>query len=308
MSYLHHDAGARELGVLRVAVFGVWLVLIWQLPVSNLALLPRELIDPPGLAGLLPLEAVFSSATAMGWLKAATLVGCAACIAGARPFRPIALATWILIWLVDASMKSIGGFVNHAQLGPLYVAFIVALSPAAEGLRMRLSRRPDSLDAVMGTGSAWRFVVPLQASALVLATAYAFMGIRRLVRGGVGIYLDGSLDLWLVARSLQHSAYPFDLGLLALRSATFSMVVALGFAVATLFEATSPLALRFAAYRFAWLLIIGGLHVMTLLTMNIFFWENLVLILVLFTGLPTLIARRAPLATSDDRERSRVVE
>jgi hypothetical protein len=62
--------------------------------------------------------------------------------------------------------------------------------------------------------------------------------------------------------------------------------------VVTLFEILSPLALVWRRFRWVWLAVIAPFHLTTLFTMNIFFWENLILLAVVFTGLPTWVQER----------------
>src|SRR5690606_27023043 len=56
----------------------------------------------------------------------------------------------------------------------------------------------------------------------------------------------------------------------------------LGFVVTTLFEASAPLLLVSRVFRMVWLPCMAVFHVMTLFLMNILFWENLVLLGVVF--------------------------
>jgi len=55
-----------------------------------------------------------------------------------------------------------------------------------------------------------------------------------------------------------------------------------GYFVTTLFELASVGVLFSRTFGMLWLAVIGSFHFITLFSMNIFFWENLVLIGVLF--------------------------
>jgi len=55
-----------------------------------------------------------------------------------------------------------------------------------------------------------------------------------------------------------------------------------GYFVTTLFELTSVGVLFSQRFRLLWLVVIASFHVITLVSMNIFFWENLVLMAVIF--------------------------
>jgi hypothetical protein len=55
-----------------------------------------------------------------------------------------------------------------------------------------------------------------------------------------------------------------------------------GYFVTTLFELDSAGVLFSRAFRLLWLVVIVSFHFVTLFAMNIFFWENLLLVLVIF--------------------------
>jgi hypothetical protein len=88
--------------------------------------------------------------------------------------------------------------------------------------------------------------------------------------------------------------YPVDLFLpvraWVLYRPWLSGILSAGFAVITLVEILSPFCLLSRTFRRIWLVSMLAFHVLTLLLMQIFFWENVVLILVLMTGL--LVRRR----------------
>jgi len=46
---LFQHATARELGILRAAVFAIWFVIIAFTPFTNLALLPADIFEPLGI-------------------------------------------------------------------------------------------------------------------------------------------------------------------------------------------------------------------------------------------------------------------
>jgi hypothetical protein len=55
-----------------------------------------------------------------------------------------------------------------------------------------------------------------------------------------------------------------------------------GFLLVTVFEACSPLALLSATFRRSWLVVMLAFHLSTLVLMNIVFWENMLLLAVVF--------------------------
>ncbi len=91
-------------------------------------------------------------------------------------------------------------------------------------------------------------------------------------------------------RSLDYGsvANGFSYGLWILENPWIEGLFKAGFFLTTLAEVFSPLCLFSRRFRIFWLLLMIPFHFLTLFTMNIFFWENLLLLVVLFTGLPHL--------------------
>lgn len=124
----------------------------------------------------------------------------------------------------------------------------------------------------------------LLAVALVLCFTYSFIGIRRVAFGGIEVFTGDALLTSLALRSLEYGPFDFDYGLLPLRMPWLAFAAKIGFVVVTIFEILSPFVLISRRFRYAWLAVILSFHFATLFTMNIFFWENVVLILVFLTG------------------------
>lgn len=273
---IHEGASADRLAVVRIAVFGIWFVIIATTPVSNYTLLPPELVEPAGIMRLLPMEALLASEPLLIGLKVAGLVLTLACMLGVRPWRPIALAAVLMIVWHDGAMKSVQGYVNHAQIVAMYVAVILAVSPAADArsiYRVRTVR-----------DGPWTYGGPLLVSAFVTATTYSFIGVRRLTVGGAEVFTDGSVERWVAARSQQHAAYSFDVGLDAIEVPGVALLLSLGMVLVTVAEASFLLVLRFPRFATWWLVVLVPFHLVTVVLLTIPFWENLVLLLVLFAA------------------------
>jgi hypothetical protein len=308
---IHEDAGADRLAIARIAVFGIWFVQFAITPVRNFTLIPPELIEPPAVLSMLPVEVWLGSASTVGALKVLGLALTTACVLGVRPWRPIALTSVLIIFWHDAAMKSVQGFDNHGQAAVLYLALVLAVAPAAD--TMSVHRRRPELQAQSS------YAGPLLLGSFLMATAYTLMGLRRLVYGAATVFTDGSIERWVAARSQQYAESNFDLGIALLALPGAGAFLALGMLVVTILEAMSLLVLRSAKLRAVWLAVLVPFHLSTLLLMNIFFWENLILLAVLFTGLPERLLRRTsdgtngrerpartePLEQYDRRRRSR---
>ena len=73
-----------------------------------------------------------------------------------------------------------------------------------------------------------------------------------------------------------------DWGLIVANSTFLLVVFKTGFFIITLFEIASPLIFFSRKFRIVWLAVIIPFHFLSLITMKIFFWENTILIFVIF--------------------------
>lgn len=274
------DRSARQLGLLRIVLFGSWLVLLSMTRLDLLAGMPRDALRPTGLALFLPLDLLLEQSLILVGIQVATMGACAAAMAGLRPWRLIGGSAALLVLVTDGLMKAIGWYDNHAQFALVVGAVVLAASPASDGLSLGRRQAPVDADHTPVYGA------PMFAIGLLMTTAYALVAARRVADGGFEVFLDHSMRDWSIARSLEDHHYPWDFGLVLLEHSWILPVVAVGFVLTTLFELASPLALAHRRFRFAWLAVLVPFHVGTLVLMGIFFWENLLLLLVLFTTWP----------------------
>ncbi len=291
---LHEGAGPRALGLFRVVVFGIWILQLLWTPVTRGGRLPPELFDAPGLLGLLPGEAwtLLLHPVALGVTQGVLLVLFAAAALGVRPFWVIGPLAALGLLYFDGFAKGWGSYVNHAQFASLYAGILLAVAPAADGFvpwRRGEARREQGParrlpDGAPGTG-AYRF--PLVGTALLVAVTYALIGLHRLRMGGWEIFTGDALPTYMVLRTLEYSGYPFSLSLTLLDQPSALALLKAGFVAITLLEVLSPAALLSRRFRLLWLPAMVGFHLVTLVTMNIFFWENLILLAVVFTDLPS---------------------
>lgn len=281
---IHRSSGPFHLAVLRIAVFLIWFVILFDFDASAFSRLPPGLIDLHAFSGAL--RALASSPTLLAIVKVAALVGCGLCVLGVRPFAVVAGPTAVLVLVLDTAMKSIGSYTNHAQILVLLLALLLPFFPAADSLSVHRRPPPDR--------SPWLYRVPLMVAATIIVASYTFIGARRLFTGGITIYLDDSIVRWVVARTLEEGAHDVSFGLRILDYPWLAVPLALGMVVTTAVEILSPLALVKPRFRWVWLAVIVGFHLSTLFLMNIFFWENLILLAVLFTPIVDLLRRPEP--------------
>lgn len=280
---LHEKASPEALGVLRIVVYAIWVVTLLVYPYERYAAFPFEWFHPHGPARFVP-DAFWG--LVLRWevlfgLRLFLISLGLLLIAGIRPFGPLAFLFAVLVLILDIVSRALNGDVVHSELVPLYAAFALAFFPAADGLSFL--RRRSSV-------SAGVYAAPLLLIMLAMAMGYSLIGLRRVAEGGIAIFTGDAIVRYMAVQSLNHSTWGFEWGLLPLTSAPLALLAKTGFAVTTLVEITSPLAVLHTAYRRVWLVIMLPFHALVLLTMNIAFWQNALLILVVFTGLPYWIA------------------
>jgi hypothetical protein len=180
----------------------------------------------------------------------------------------------ITIVALDAVSRSIVGYASHGHLTVLLVVIIMAVfwrvpfaSPWDDG--------PQWSQEVEDTHEAI-----LRLSLLTLVVPYTFVGIARLVDGGSEIFTGDMLLTAIRKDSARASAYGFALAPRVLELPGVSATLRVGFAVTTMFEALSGLVFVSRTFRLLWLLAMLCFHMLTLLSMNIFFWQNVVVMIV----------------------------
>jgi hypothetical protein len=271
---MNAPADPSRLPRIRVTVLGIWAVVAFMTPYATYARLPEELSVGQGIGrALLDIEWVRSllwSGHVLTVLKWTAVLGCLAQLAAGRR-RPWLMAlVFLTVLALDAVTKSLTGYVNHAQIGPLIVLFLVTVFD------------DDASDA--------RAAVWLVRLALVIP--YTFIGLHRLFEGGLEIFLGDALPQYIAQNSAGYSYYGFTVGLRLIEVPQAAALLKAGFAVMTLFELLSVGALAWPRFRPVWLLAMTGFHLATLVTMNILFWENLLLILVAFGPAHLTTSRR----------------
>lgn len=273
----------KHLGVLRFTVFGLWFVIILFSPITSYAYLPDEIFKPLGIYRLFfwafdtPLREILFSSTFLLFLKGALLTGTLLCAIGARPFRAIAVPTIILLFTADMITKGFNGFINHAELGLLYSSLVLVLFPAADGFSISKDQNKNFSDE-----TKHKYILPVFIISVTICLAYSFVGVHRVLFGGFEQFFNNALNMHLIINSLNYTKYGMDWGLIITGSKPLLIIFKTGFLIITLFEIATPLILLNRKFRLIWLTVMIPFHLFSLLTMKIFFWENSVLLLVLF--------------------------
>ena len=222
---------------------------------------------------------LMTSAATLTILKWGAIVGCIAGIVS-RTSRGFDLLILLIVLILDATTKSIGGFVNHAQSAPLFVLGILALAPRPPLLSVRsligdYSGARHHLSQGASDSAACEAATGLVAVALLIP--YSFIGLNRLVVDGPRMFSSDAILYYFAGASRSFESYPGWWPIaIVMRIAPFM------FLLTTLAEASSPLVLVSRRYRKWWLVFMVCFHASTVLLMNILFWENLMLLTIVF--------------------------
>lgn len=276
-------ASPETLGVIRAAVFAMWLFEVVPDPLSFWGELPESMHEPIGPLRLVPDEAWdhLLEPEMLDRLKRVLVVLLLLSAIGAKPYRPIATAAATLLTAQQALLRGFT-FVNHEELALLISAYVLALFPADDGFALPRRRRRR--------GSPETYAAALDAMSLLLVIPYSEIAARRLVRGGREIFLGDSLAHWLGSLdALDRDA--FGIGPWLLARPPLVRFLKAGFVVTTVFELLGPLCLVVPQLRRAWIRVIVGLHLTNRLTLKLFFWQNTALILLLLTGTERWVTR-----------------
>ena len=264
---------SKTVGIVRAGVGVVWLVKLAYEPLSFYADLPRSMLAAPGFLRLVP-DRVWSTVLTHGFLtgfKGALLALVVLFTLGVKPYRPIAVLAAVALTFHEGLVRGLT-FVNHQELALLYCTIVLALLPS------RRHATPETDRAAMTL------------MALVALLPYTFIAAHRLAFSAPKIFTGDSLSTYLGSLSgLDRDGW--GLGLRLMQHPNL-MVLAKGvFAVTTLLELLAPFCLVDDRFRRVWLAVMIPFHISTWFLMDIFFWENLVLAVLLLVDVEAIAAR-----------------
>jgi predicted DCC family thiol-disulfide oxidoreductase YuxK len=281
----------RTLGFVRVVVFSLWLGIVATDPFYELAALPPEIFDAYGLMQLIP-EAV------QGWIltpaflhafKWVLSLGLVFCVLSGRPYLVVAVATVLMLTFHQGLVRGFG-FINHKELGLLYVAYVLALFPAHQGFTWLKTDR--ALEARPAPVAA----LALQSMTVVLLLLYTFIAVYRIAQGSPAIFLNGTMTFHLAEAALRTGDYGMEFAQSVLHQPLLLQLANAGYAISTWMEVLALLCLVSRKFRIAWIAFMVVFHVSTLVFMNIWFWQNVLLIGLLLTDVSRLVSPPLPTA------------
>lgn len=279
---LHENASARHLGVLRMWVFGMWLADLLKDAPTELTRIPLAYYEPVGMLRWLPgsfWEVALSENVLLAWWWGLVVL-LALSAAGVPFYRGVALCACVLLTFWQGVVFGFTG-VPHGPIAALYIAWILAVFPAADAYSLRRGRASSPPDSV------YRAAI-LTATAVFLIT-YMLVGVRRIFEGGVEIFLDGSILRYVVRNSMSPDYLSQGLGARVLDYPGMPSIIEAGFVVVTVFEIFSLLCLSSKWFRRSWLAVMLPFHVLSWPLLQLLFVHNILLICALVIDLDGIV-------------------
>jgi hypothetical protein len=271
---LHDRVSPTTLGVVRGVIFATWLIVVVPDPLPVYGHLPAPLFHPIGVFRFLPrgiwLDLLKPDTLAAFKVVLVAVVALAA--VGLRPYRPIAGLAAVMLTVDQALVRGFA-VVNHDELTLLVVTYLLVVFPAADGFSLRRRRTA----AAPGVYSA-----ALLSMAVFLLVPYCLVAAHRLSVGFPDLYTGTGLPSWLASLG-SLNAHGRDAGLWVLRHPPLVTLFKLGFLLDTTFELLAPLCLVLPRFRRVWVVFIVFFHILNWFTLSVFFWENIVLVLLLLS-------------------------
>jgi hypothetical protein len=278
--------GIEHVSAIRTATLTVWLAIVAATPYESYAELPRGLITPVGVGrAFLSSQAMLDVVWTAGVLvttKWLTVTACVVAIVWPKSNAWTIPTVCLGVVFLEAVTKSLGGFVNHAQVAPLLFLVILTAFHRCRFVAPRWLQRAtgaSGLPRCATDDGSHESIVWLLSSAIVLP--YMYIGINRVWTGGIELFGSDALLWHLAGASRGFTTYnvPFQFE-------SIGWILNLGFLVMTLGEVTSIMLIVWPPSRIYWLIVMSVFHVAIVFLMNIVFWENLVLLWMVFGGVP----------------------
>ena len=273
---LHEQAGPRLLRLTRLGIFALWIVKLLLDPLWRLAELPREMFQPVGILALLPTGAVDALLTWSG--LTALLVFTLAVLALAltdKAFPVVATVAAVLLTAYSSLIRSFGPAV-HTDIVLLLAVYALAAFAWADWIVAAVyDRRSPAMP------QRNRCSYPLVTIVAMLCLSYCLVGLNRTIAGGIEVFTGDTMEGWAIDASLRGYYFNTNIGWHIPEWPAIVFMLRSGLPFITLFEITAPLCLAVPHYRWIFIPVMLSFHLMSLVLMNIFFFDDMLLYLLL---------------------------
>jgi hypothetical protein len=278
---LHEQAGPGLLRLARRGVFALWIVKLLLDPLWRLAEMPREFFQPVGILALLPASALDHLLTPVGLttLLVGTLVVLALGLTN-RAFLLISTLAAILLTAYSSLIRSFGPAV-HTDIVLLLAVYAMAGFAWADWIALKFGEKK-----ILPGAAAY----PLITIVAMLCLSYCLVGLNRTVAGGARVFTGDTMEAWAIDAGLRGYYFNTNIGWHIPEWPVVVFMLRSGLPVITLFEITAPLCLASPRYRWIFIPVMLSFHLLSLVFMNIFFFDDMFLYLLLIDW-----SRRFPL-------------
>jgi hypothetical protein len=270
---LHEQAGPGLLRLTRLGVFALWIVKLLLDPLWRLADLPRELYQPIGILALFPgvlLDRLLTTTGLTAFLLVTFLV-LTLCLTN-RSFAFTSTFAAILLTVYASLMRGFGPAV-HTDIVLLLAVYVLAGFAWADFFQTKSG-------PVKTWAGAWSSY-PVITIVLLLCLSYSLVGINRVCMGGWHVFTGDTMEVWAIDASLRGYYFNTNIGWHVPEWPLVALMLRLGLPFITLFEITAPLCLASSHYRWIFIPTMLSFHLLSLVFMNIFFFDDMLLYLLL---------------------------
>jgi hypothetical protein len=274
LELLHEEAGPGLLRLTRLGIVTLWIVKLLLDPLWRLAEMPRELFSPVGLLALLPATMVdrLLSPTGLTTLVVLTIFVLLLGLTN-RAFHLTATFAVLLLTTYASLMRSFGPAV-HTDIVPLLAMYALTGFAWADFFQIKFGGEKSS------RSGAWSSFPPITIVAL-LGFSYTLVGFNRMLVGGLPLFAGDTMEGWTIDASLRGYYFNTNIGWHVPEWPLVVLMLRLGLPVITLFEMTALLCLVSSRYRWIFIPTMLSFHLLSLVFMNIFFFDDMFLYLLL---------------------------
>jgi hypothetical protein len=268
---LHAQAGPRLLRLARLGIFALWIVKLLLDPLWRLAGMPREMFQPVGILALLPASAVNELLTWNGLVALLVFtLGVLVLALTDKAFPVVSTVAAVLLTAYSSLIRSFGPAV-HTDIVLLLAVYALAGFGWADWLAVKFGGKKS------GASSSY----PLVTIVAMLCLSYCLVGLNRTVAGGARVFTGDSMEAWAIDASLRGYYFNTNIGWHIPEWPFVVFMLRSGLPFITLFEITAPLCLASSHYRWIFIPVMLSFHLLSLVFMNIFFFDDMLLYLLL---------------------------
>ena len=268
---IHELAGPRPLRFVRAGLISLWMVKLLLDPLWRLAEFPQELRIPTGILGAVPDSFINGLFTRPGlitlWIS--TLLVLMACLVN-KLFPLFCTLAAVLLTIYSTLIRSFGPAV-HTDIVPLLAVYALACFSWADVFAGKVPNASGRRNSS----------APLVTIVALLCLSYCLVGINRFWVGGWPLFSGDTMEVWTIDASLRGYFFNTNVGWHVAAWPLLVLMLKLGLPVITLFEITAPLCLVSSHYRWVFIPTMMSFHLLSLLLMNIFFFDDMLLYLLL---------------------------